>query len=125
MRALALLVIVAGCGSDAPQLLDLHCNPSPLSTGSSGPYSLGCGIEFDGKPGDVRWKASSTDGTTWASGSGYIDGPARDAGAFQFTMSNMQAPPLGTLTITVSVDHVDGIDGPEGDTITTQVEVVP
>lgn len=123
MRASLLLLLLGACTSDAPDLKTLTCTPTPLHA-SDTTHTLMCRIDFTGSPGDVRWTARALDGTVWTAGSGFIDTPARSAGTFSFTMMSTTAPPVGTLQIEVDVDHVEGIDGPAGDKITTNIDVV-
>lgn len=126
MKALAslCLFVVTACTSDAPDLSNLRCTPSPLSTAGQGPYNVNCDVDFEGSPGDVRWTAYSTAGL-WSSGSDTLSSSQRSAGKYHFGMSSMTAPGVGMLTITFSADHVEGIDGPAGDTITARIDVVP
>lgn len=121
--SLLLLLLVGACTNDAPVLHTLSCLPSPLHA-SATTHSLMCEVDFSGSPGDIRWAAQSTSGPMWTSGSGFIDTSAREVGRFSFVMQSPTAPPVGTLRITVDVDHVEGIDGPAGDSITTTVDVV-
>ena len=70
----------------------------------------------------MRWEARGIDNMVWAAGSDYVDTATRDAGTFRFSMTQTQAPPVGSLNVSVFADHVDGIDGPEGDSITIQIQ---
>ena len=126
MKALAslCLFVVTACTSDAPDLSNLQCTPPQLSAAGQGPYNVNCDVEFEGSVGDVNWSAYSTAGL-WSSGFDTLSSSERSRGTYHFGMSNMTAPGVGPLNITFSAEHVDGIDGPAGDTITAHVEVVP
>jgi hypothetical protein len=124
MKYTLLMLLFAGCTSDAPELHELSCSPSSLSASSPGPYTIGCVATFDGAAGDAYWTASGPGGI-WTGGSGIVSDAQRDAGTFEFQLRKTEAPGVGALMITLSVDHVGGEDGPAGDSITAQVEVVP
>ena len=126
MKALASLglLVVTACTSDAPDLSNLRCTPSQLSASGQGPFNVNCDVDFEGSVGDVNWSAYSTAGL-WSSGYESLSGSQRSRGTYHFAMSNMAAPGVGPLNITFSADHVDGIDGPAGDTITARIDVVP
>ena len=126
MKALAslCLLVVTACTSDAPDLSNLRCTPTQLSASGQGPFNVNCDVDFEGSPGDVSWSAYSTAGG-WSGGYDTLSSSDRSRGTYHFAMSKMTAPGIGMLTITFSADHVDGIDGPDGDTITTRIEVVP
>ncbi|CAN5910431.1 hypothetical protein BH11MYX3_BH11MYX3_47160 [soil metagenome] len=126
MNALAYAVLLTGCfGSDAPDLHELTCTPASLRASGPAPYVVSCDVTFDGSPGDVRWSAYGSDAMYWVRDIGSISNSARDFGEYQFSMKSAQPPPLGRLLIQLDADHVDGIDGPAGDTITTEIQVVP
>ncbi len=126
MKALAslCLLVVSACTSDAPELSNLRCTPSQLSVAGQGPWTVNCDVDFAGTIGDVNWSASSTAGA-WSGGFDTLDSSDRRRGAYHFSMSKMTAPGVGPLNIRFSADHVDGIDGPDGDTIETHIDVVP
>lgn len=117
-----LVWLVAGCGSDRPELSNLRCQPASLSLGASGPYTVTCDVDYDGSVGDIQWSAQSTASPTpWATGN-----TADNHGdSLRFSISKNDAPPTGAMTIQITVDHPAGIDGPGDDTATTQIRVVP
>ena len=125
MKMLGLIVLLAGClDSGAPELHSLSCTPETLRASGAGPFTLSCDLEFDGEPGDIRWSGYGANGL-WAAGSDFIESADRDRGRFHFSLSKPTAPPVGTLTILVTVDHVEGIDGPAGDELEKRLQVVP
>lgn len=112
-----------GCGEEPPELSNLRCDPQSLSAAPPGPYTVQCTMDYEGKVGDITWTASSG-GQVWTGGFDSLS-PERWTGNYGFTMTKAEAPPVGTLLISVIADHIHGLDGPGDDTASTMITIVP
>jgi hypothetical protein len=121
LATLSLLSIaLVGCSDDPPRVSNVSCTPHMLSAAGPAPYTVECEADCSGNINETNWTAMDANGI-WqtASDSSFFGDCTRLSG--QLTKS--EAPAIGTLTISVDVYECD--DCPMGNSVTTQIEVVP